>query len=215
MAKIMEQQLDPALYESIGYDDLVTYAVYKLVLADSNGGEATFEDIVAQAFTLFPKRFSLRGYHQWPDSAVVNKSWLRCRTDKNYIIGSVKDGFKLTQRGLEIAESVERKLGNNTVQSSRIPKIKSELRTRSGRLLRSLEQTSAFQAYGKTRDVEGLTTDDLTDVLLTLPDSPPNRLRSNLEQFRDAAKLYERTDILDFLDALEAKFAIRLGIRRN
>ncbi len=215
MAKIMKQQLDPSLYESIGYDDLVTYAVYKLVSEDSNGGEATFEDIVAQAFTLFPKRFGLRGYNQWPDSAVVNKSWLRCRTDKKYITGSVKDGFKLTQRGLEIAENVEQKLGNNTVPSSGVSRIKSELRTRSGRLLRSLEQTSAFQAFDKTRDVEGLTTDDLTDVLLTLPDSPPNRLRSNLEQFRDAAKLYERSDVLEFLDALETKFALRLGIRRN
>ena len=141
---IMEQQLDPSLYESIGYDDLVTYAVYKLVSADSKRGEATFEDIVAQAFTLFPKRFGLRGYYQWPDSAIVNKSWLRCRTDKKYITGSVKDGFRLTQRGLEVAENVERKLDNNNVQSSRVPKIKSELRTRSGRLLRSLEQTSAF-----------------------------------------------------------------------
>jgi hypothetical protein len=200
------QTNDGSFYEHIGYDDLITYVVYRLTVQQR---ATTFENIVAEAFTLFPKRFGLRGYPQWPDSAVVNKSWLRCRTDKKYITGSIKDGFKLTQRGLDVAEKVSGLLqGDN--QSSKTPTVKSELRTRSGRLLRGLEQTPAFKQFLKSKNVEGIEENDLADILLTLPDSPSSRLRSNLEQFKDAARLYERADLQEFLNALEKRFAVRL-----
>ena len=97
-------------YEHISYDDLITYVVYRLTVGSGPDSRTVFEDMVAEAFRLFPKRFSLRGYPEWPDSAVVNRSWLRSRTDKKYIVGSVKDGFRLTQRGLAVAERVEKQL---------------------------------------------------------------------------------------------------------
>ena len=197
-------------YERISYDDLVTYVVYRLTSGNGPNAQTTFEDIVAEAFKLFPKRFSLRGYPEWPDSAVVNKSWLRSRTDKRYIVGSVKDGFKLTQRGLEVAERVERQLGQRPTERSR--EVKSELRTRSGRLLRSIERSNQFQAFKSTGNLENMTEYDLADVLLAMPDAPSTRLVTNLEQFKDAARLYERHDVQAFLSVLEAQFAKRLGI---
>ena len=196
-------------YERISYDDLVTYVVYRLTSGSGPDAQTTFEDIVAEAFKLFPKRFSLRGYPEWPDSAVVNKSWLRSRTDKRYIVGSVKDGFKLTQRGLEVAERVESQLGQKPTGRSRA--VKSELRTRSGRLLRSIEHSPQFQEFKSVGNLANMTEYDLADVLLAMPDAPSARLLSNLEQFRDAARLYERDDVQDFLSALEAQFATRLG----
>ena len=195
-----------ASYEHISYDDLVTYTVYRLTAG--NGSQTTFEDIVAEAFKLFPKRFSLRGYPDWPDSAVVNKSWLRSRTDKKYIVGSVKDGFRLTQRGLQVAEGVQQRLGQAPAKGSN--RIKSELRTRSGRLLRSIEESRPFREFQKTGNLDAMTEDDLADVLLAVPDTPGRILTSNLEQFRDAAILYDRIDVQHFLDAAEAHFSDRL-----
>ena len=196
----------PAHYERISYDDLVTYAVYRLTAG--NGSQTTFEDIVAEAFRLFPKRFCLRGYPDWPDSAIVNKSWLRSRTDKKYIVGSVKDGFRLTQRGLEVAERVERRLGQDPAKGSK--RIKSELRTRSGRLLRSIEESPSFREFQSAGNLDNMTEDDLADVLLAVPDTPGRVLISNLEQFRDAARLYGRIDVQSFLDAAESQFSTRL-----
>ena len=196
-------------YESISYDDLVTYVVY--LLTAGNGSQTTFEDIVAKAFHLFPKRFSLRGYPDWPDSAVVNKSWLRSRTDKKYIVGSVKDGFRLTQRGLQVAERIEGQLEREPAIGGQ--SIRSELRTRSGRLLKSIESSSAFLDFRRTSLVDHMTEDDLSDVLLTLPDTPPSRLSSNLEQFRAAADLYDRDDVQDFLNAVEKQFPAKLRVR--
>ena len=199
--------LDPEVYSRIGYDELVTYAIYSLARKKK---DTSFENIVAESFGLFPKRFSLRGYPEWPDSAVVNKSWLRCRTDKKYIVGSVKDGFKLTQRGLEVAERIEGQLGtgHSTPNNSR---IKAELRTRAGRLLRDLEHRPAYLRFQSDRTVDSVSRDDFADILLVLPDTPASRLKSNLEQFKDAARLYEREDVLQFLSALEERFSARLG----
>ena len=191
-------------YERISYDDLVTYVVYRLTADNGPNFQTTFEDMVAEAFRLFPKRFSLRGYPEWPDSAVVNKSWLRSRTDKKYIVGSVKDSFRLTQRGLEVAQRVEKQLAEAPVQGGK--KMSAELRTRSGRLLRSIERSASFLNFRKRGTLRDMTEHDLADVLLALPDTPSNRLASNLAQFSDAAHLYDRSDVTEFLDALRQRF---------
>jgi hypothetical protein len=69
-------KFDAGIYGKIALNDLVTYAVYYLTQI---GEEITAEDIVAACFLMFPQRFSLRGYNQWPDSTVVNKRWVATR----------------------------------------------------------------------------------------------------------------------------------------
>ena len=55
-----------------------------------------------------------------------------------------------------------------------------------------------------------MTEADLADVLLALPDTPSSRLLGNLEQFRDAARLYDRSDVQEFLDVMQNRFSARL-----
>ena len=195
-------------YEHISYDDLTTYIVYRLTASDGPNSQTVFEDIVAEAFRLFPKRFSLRGYPQWPDSSVVNKSWLRLRTDRKFIVGSVKDGFKLTQRGLAVAKRVEKQLAQPPVQGGK--RLSAELRTRSGRLLRSIERSTSFLSFRDSGSLGDMTEHDMEDVLLAMPNAPSSRLASNFAQFMDAAHLYNRMDIAEFLDALGEQFSDRI-----
>ncbi len=95
------QPFEPERYRDVSLNDLVMYAVY--VLAEMKN-EINTEEIVAACFLLFPARFHLRGYPHWPDSTVVNKRWLDCR-DRGYITGSTANGFSITPKGLEVAES--------------------------------------------------------------------------------------------------------------
>jgi hypothetical protein len=74
----------PELYRDISLNELVMYAVY--AIAEKNN-EINAEEIVAACYLMFPSRFHLRGYPQWPDSTVVNKRWLDCR-DRGYITGT-------------------------------------------------------------------------------------------------------------------------------
>ena len=191
-----EAKFDPAIYERMPYDNLTVYVIFSLV---GKGVETTFENIVAEAFSLFPARFSLRGYPQWPDSATVNKSWLRCRTDKHYIEGSVKEGFRLTPMGLKVVEEVERQLLGRVRRSSSRTELYAETKTKAGRLLRAFEKSKAFTSYLENGHVDELKDHDLTDMLLCMPDSDKKVIEHNLEQFRQAAELYKRKEIVDLL----------------
>ena len=97
----------PDIYKRIVLNDLVIYSIYFL---DNQGVNIAAEDIISACFTLFPKRFSLRKYPHWPDSAIVSRRWSECRT-KGLITGNTSAGFKLTSRGLRLAGKVEKKLG--------------------------------------------------------------------------------------------------------
>ena len=194
----------------LGLDDLTTYSVYQAL---QQSGEATFENIVAAAFQTFPDRFALRGYPQWPDSAVIAKSIWRCRTDKHFVVGSVKDGFRLTPRGQDVVSRVQHLLGSKQPRDD--ARMKQEKRTRAGRLLSALEDSAGYQIFKTTGSMEALTRADLTDMLLSLPDSPASAIKRNLAQFRDAAELYNREDLLGLLNQVErrllAKSAARLA----
>src|SRR3990172_4604785 len=136
----------------LSLDDLLLLAAVDL---EQSGQPLTFERLVAQCFELYPSRFALRGYPQWPDSNVVNKTWLRARTDKGWLVGSVRQGFRLTPEGRRHAERLE----NGAV--GRRPKPSLDRRTREGRLLEAMRGTTAFKLFQAEGDDA---TFDLADV---------------------------------------------------
>ena len=192
-------------YEDIGYDELLTYAVHRLA---ERGEEATFERIVAECFKLFPLRFQLRGYPQWPDSARVNKSWLRCRTDKGLLVGRVKEGFRLTAKGSRVAALVEARLGGTRKPQKRRSPV--DASTKEEGLVAQLEQSTAFTSYMRTGDLTDVSEYDFRDALVCTMDTLPSVLSANLRQFEEAAKALSRRDVLDFLMESRSKFASAL-----
>lgn len=203
MTEMAFPDFNSTVYNKIGYDELLVFAATSLA---HEGAEITFENLVARCFEWFPQRFALRGYPQWPDSAIVNKSWLRCRTDKHYLTGSVKDGFQVTPGGLEAAARTEKILSGQRRQSFVGGKRLSEERTREGRFLRSLEQSAAYRKFREAKDQSAITDFEICDMLLCTLESTPNTRKSNLEFFRHAATTYRRDDVLKFLSSVESMF---------
>jgi len=195
----------PELYQDISLNDLVMYAVY--VLAETKN-EINAEEIVAACFLLFPARFHLRGYSQWPDSTVVNKRWLDCR-DRGYITGSTAGGFSITPKGLEVAETTASVMsGKRRHFSRRTPsKLTAEARTRAGRFIRSLEASDAYKQFQREAETANISEFDFRSMLLCTMESSAATLNSNLEQFKQHASLYERQDFVDFLEFCRRKFA--------
>ena len=198
-------KLDSSQYTRIALNDLVTFAVYFL---SQSGDEITAEDIVAACFLLFPKRFELRGYPQWPDSTVVNKRWIDCR-NKDLITGSTAEGFKLTPKGLKIADRVGETLRVQGLPTRRNNKnkVRAETRTRAGKFVRELEESAAYKQYLAGGEGANIGEFDFRSMLLGTLDTLPCTLRSNLEQFKQHVMLYERYDLLKFLESCEVKFA--------
>jgi hypothetical protein len=196
------QAPDPAKYEAIGYDELVAFAVAEL---EGRGDESTFEHIVAECFGLFPVRFHLQGYPAWPDSSKVNKSWLRARTDKGYLVGRVKEGFRLTAKGKDAARRVGEQLLGKRPRPTR--RRAAQTGTKEGSLVQQLVASPAFLTFIKTGNVAGVSEYDFRDALIGTMDTPSSVLRGNLSQFEDAAQAVGRDDVARFLALSRKKFA--------
>ena len=204
-AKSVPPKFDPNIYSQITLNDLVVYAVYYL---HGQGTEITSEDIISACFVLFPKRFSLRKYPDWPDSAAVSRRWSDCRS-KGYLLGNTAKGFKLSAKGFKRAELLEKQLGGmRPIQSS----VHVELTTRAGRFIRSIEASDAYAHYKKKVEINEF---DFRSLLLCTMESPPATLARNLEQFKEYVSVYERKDLYTFLESCEVKFSHLLGTSKK
>ncbi|MEW6401897.1 MAG: hypothetical protein AB1649_08865 [Chloroflexota bacterium] len=198
-------KFDPAVYTKMTLNDLVVYSIYHLY---RQGGEITSEDIVSACFTLFPKRFSLRKYPQWPDSAVITRRWSDLR-NKGYIVGNTAKGFKLTARGIRFAQKLSRMLGSQATSQpqTRTRSIPPEVKTRAGRFVRAMETSDAFRRFKKYGIHAEVGEFDFRDLLLCTMESPAAVLERNLEQYKEYAGIYDRQDLLTFLNFCEDRFA--------
>ncbi len=203
-----KESFDENQYASIGYDDLVTYSVFSL---QNKKEEATFENLVVECYHLFPKRFSLVGYPRYPDSALVNKSWLRCRTDKGLIEGNVANGFKLTAAGLAIVEKVSLLLKDKMSKPS-LEKKKDEERSRASKFIQHIDASAAFRKYVQNSENPSISEFELRDLLLGTMQTEPELLHENLVKLAEYARIKERDDILSFLGYVETRLKSQFNL---
>lgn len=187
---------DPAIYKDISLDELVTYCVYIL---HEEKRDATFEDVVAKCFVLFPERFCLAGYKQWPDSARINKSWLRCRTDFKYITGSVKSGFNVTSKGLSIVEKVQDSLNRPRNERIVLKKKKVKERTKEELFLNNVRKSDAFKLFIEQGEDVEIPHYDFCNMLFGTIESSVETLSENLNMLKQYAQKFGDDEILNFL----------------
>lgn len=200
-------KFDPDIYTRIALTDLLVYSIYYL---SSQGGEITSEDVISACFRLFPKRFALHKFPHWPDSAVVSRRWSDCR-NRGYIVGSTIKGFKLTAKGSRFAEKVGKTLGGHRP----LRRVPTEVRTRAGRFVRSIETSDAFIHYKKNGKNSKISEFEFRSMLLCTMESSAETLQRNLDQFKEYVSLYKRKDLSSFLDLCEGKFSYLLGFSRD
>lgn len=177
-------------------DDLVVFCAKEILEA---GEECTFERLVYECFTRFPGDFGLLRYPQWPDSARVNKAWLRCRTDKGWLVGNVQEGFRLTPAGEAAAGIVRTRLGDDRP----LVKRRARSRERFESLLRSIRSDRLFVAFDESGRVDASEM-DIRRLLGATLETPPRIIRQNLHAYRSAAEAYADARVLDFLSACES-----------
>jgi hypothetical protein len=207
---------NPEIYTKVILNDLVVYSIYTL---HKQGLEITSEDIISACFVLFPKRFSMRKYPQYPDAGIVNRRRSDCKS-KGYLRGNAIRGFELTARGIKRAEKVEKLLGE-PLKPVRVEKPKAvkpavpakeavhpELKAHAKKYVHSIETSDAYKHFKKG---EPLNEFDFRSMLLCTMESPSTTLARNLNQFQEYVNIHERKDLLSFLEFCEGKFSSLLG----
>jgi hypothetical protein len=197
-------------YRSISQDHLVVASLWFLL---HEGKQASFENLVAEAFLSFPERFQLEGYSSWPNAHVVGKAWVRCRTDKKWIAGSASQGFKLTPLGEQVARGVMSQL-RAELPPTLTAQRKGSRQSISSRVVLRIEGSPAYAKY-KSGGTESVSEYEFSELLYCTLESTPEVFEKNFNIFSQEVRTYGREDLALFLDALRNKFQAKFVGKRS
>ncbi|MEM3714683.1 MAG: hypothetical protein QW478_11705 [Candidatus Micrarchaeaceae archaeon] len=104
-------------YLTLDKDKLILFTVHFL---EKKGIEPTHDKITATAFKLFPQKFALIGFPEYPDSLSVYYSVYHHDTKtKGWLTGNPKSGYTVTDKGNAILELVEDELNGKIIRQKR------------------------------------------------------------------------------------------------
>jgi len=117
-------------YENITQDQL---AIFTMRFLEQKKIPLYFEYIGIAMFKLFPQKFSLITFKEYPDLyRISNLLRLHLRpTERNWAIGNIKTNFSITALGKEVAKETEKMLYNPDLQKKVLNKKKESKRIKS------------------------------------------------------------------------------------
>ncbi len=187
-------------YKNVSLDHLIMYTLARL---KDIGADLSFENAVVAAYKLFPEKFSLIGFPNYPDSLRVYTCLWRCSTDKKklWIGGKIRQGFTLTDKSRKFIEEAKKLLEGQPVKKG---KALSKTR-RKEIILEEILSSPAYQKYSKGLELN-ITEADFCYLLQGTLDSSKETLKENLESLKAYASELGRDDILKVLIKLEERF---------
>lgn len=189
-------------YENIDLDRLV---VYTLSLLEESKVPLYFDFITVGLFRLFPLKFSMANFKQYPDTNRINKA-LRRLTDqkrKGWATGNVENGFYLTALGHEMAKQVTTLLENYNERKNHKIKVS---RSRGKSSKDDVLEIRLSEAFKKWHSDENINYHELFAFLKAAPYTPKSLLASRLECLKISAAASKDKEVSDFLSYLEKRF---------
>ena len=177
----------------------------------------TIEAIAVLNWRLFPKKFAMVGFDQYPDAFRTNRSLLQMQPKyRNLLTGAAIKGFSLNERGMERARELITTLGvpetglGETLGEAKRPNGAAKM----SRLARSIEpdreiaRVKSGKLFQKWK--QGIMTErDLIHVhaLLGIFDHTPSAVRARaMKELEDAAGKVDDKDTLQFLSDIRKAF---------
>lgn len=174
---------DLALYDE---DSLAGLTMYSLYWLQTWGLRRTIEAVSVLNWRLFPQKFAMLGYPQFPDAFRTNRSLLQGQPKyRNWLTGSASKGFSLNERGKELAHELIGRLGvPTTVSGKELGNAPDIVKTASDKRPRSIEPERELARVRSTRLFEKWKTHEMADrdlihlhALLEVFDHTPKRVR--------------------------------------
>ncbi len=191
--------IDQKAYQHVSLDHLIMYVVSIL---DQKGIDLSFENIVVAAHRLFPMKFQLLGFPEFPDGKRVHDCLFRCTfKTKQWLGGKTRQGFIVTDRSRIFIDEAQSLLGSESGQKI---KINSQTR-RKEFVLAEVEKSSAFVKY-RSNSKDSISEADFCFLLQGTLDSPKKILKSNLQTLKDFTIDLQNKEVQCFLIWIENKF---------
>ena len=179
-------------YENIDPDRLVLLTVNYL---NTNGIEATFDNIVVAAFKSFPKTFQLIGFPEYPDAKRIHDCLWHCTyKSKGWLAGTAKSGFIVTNKGQYYVKET------NSILEGKI-KLKRINTTAPNRkelaFINKMKGSSAYLAYLKKEPELNLIV--LLDALRLNANAKTEEINRVIQKYLEYAKKIDDSEAIDFL----------------
>lgn len=193
-------------YKKIDLDRLVVYALF---LLEGKNIPLYFDFISVALFKLFPQKFSLENFKQYPDVFRVNNAIRRTTgalSDKNkkrWANGSPEHGFSLTDFGREIAKQVASLIKNPELQKDR---EKTNVKTRGRSALNDVQEIRNSDAFKMWRNSSDVNTYEFFAFLKATPYTPKQLLIDHIKQLKNSSIAEKDKETLSFLSWLEKNF---------
>ena len=201
------RSLKPARYENLNLDYLVLYVMSKL---QEIGADLSFENAIVAAFKIFPNKFSLLGYGEYPDGKRVHDSLFRCTHDKQWLGGKTRQGFVITERSrVFIKEAKDLLAGRKTKKTKAASKTR-----RKEVLVKEALETPAYIKF-KERKKDSITEGDICYLLQGTLDTPKDILSKNYLSLKSFATELGEKELRKFLDFIEERFGYFLNLNNG
>lgn len=185
-------------YLSLDKDRLVLFAVSFL---ESEKIEPTFDKIAATVFRLFPQKFALIGFPEYPDGRTIYYCvYNHCTLTKKWLFGNVQSAFKVTERGRYFLDETKKILEGKIKLVRRYQTIP---RRKEATFIAELKKTTAFKKALSDRKHD-ITLSELCEALKASPDSKELAL-AHLERYFDYARRIGDFQVIEFLGFVRTK----------
>lgn len=191
----------PLAYEKYKNIPLNSLVVYVIDFLGKNQIPLSFENICVAAYQMFPKKFSLQDYDEFPDAARINRVLLHLRPKyENLAEGNVKSGFILTPKGKLIIQTVESLLEQKIQGEPEETRPKPE-----GKRINEIRSSIAFQKFIQNK-FDDIQMDEIYGFLQATSYTSKKSIRNFLAETQTIAKDRDDGDVFNFIKAVKTKF---------
>jgi hypothetical protein len=191
-------------YTALDIDRLVVFAA---VESRHLGIPLSLENLIVISYRLFPEKFSIDGYPEYPDATRVEKSLWRSRGKKKWLEGKTRHGYMVSDRSEQIAEQVRAALGEGSVA----PRQRASRLRRHDSIIRDAMASPAFSKFA-SEDTQTISWGDVCYLLQGTLDSSKETLRANMDSLAILTNDAGEARLADLLEWTKENFDRLSGV---
>lgn len=179
-------------YIQFSLEDLILVAVYSI---KSRKEDCTFERLVKECFTLFPKKFSFSRYPQWPDSLKLDRP-LRKLQERKLLLGNRTVSYDLSPVGRKVCLKVLKRLKISGIIP---PSTATNTGRKEKRILDRVRQSDLFHEFLSKKGKFRVSNPQIRTLFLCTMETPLKVVIQNINYVQDLAKELKDKSLSNFL----------------
>ena len=174
----------------------VLLAIYRV--SNGTANRVPFEEIVIRAWKDFPKQFSLNNHPEYPDAYPVSKRLTSDLVTSRLVTSVSKEVYRLTYKGLETAEEIEKRLAGEKVEES---STKTLLNREQEEIIKHAVRSRTFLTWKQNKK------DDLIDydARMFFQFSTGTQVRDRKRKVETVKETIEKAVLLEMKDAVQLR----------